>query len=523
MAIELTKDLLKVDQIVGESESQALVEGDIIIPESKGDILEILDISGDVFVSSRQVIQDKVMLEGVIRYNVLYIAEGDNPFLESVDSEVGFTHYLDIPDVKPSMMSVLSLDLEHVDYTMVNSRKIIAKAVLIVGGQVKQVAQLEAIKGLDGLDDVQELKDKIQVSISGEMQDSQAMIREDLELDEDMPSIRKILRKTIKVKVLEKEVADNRVAVHGEIDVGVLYQCADDEEPVHYFKQDIPFNHYVEVPGAYQGMDCTVDAGVQDFYVGAREDINGELRFLNIEAVLVFKAQVIETVERELIIDVYSPSKVLNLKKEKIKTVNQVAGGQSQSTVKEQIVFPEGAPEASRIFAVEPRAVITDQRIEDEKVVIEGVLETQIVYQAQREKTVINSIREEIPFSQSVEIKGIDETMDCQSQLNVESTSFSLTAPNEVELRVVVSAAVSVSAALEKQVIVDIQEAEDQKADDSGIYIYFIQPGDTLWNVAKKYNTTVASIVKFNNLDSEEALEPGNKLVIYKKLTFKAG
>ena len=63
---------------------------------------------------------------------------------------------------------------------------------------------------------------------------------------------------------------------------------------------------------------------------------------------------------------------------------------------------------------------------------------------------------------------------------------------------------------------VDIKEAEELK--DSGIYIYFVQPGDSLWSVAKKYNTTIDNILKFNDIEEPHILHTGDKLLIYKKL-----
>ena len=44
MAINFEKGLLKVDQLIGEELSQHLIEGELIIPESKPEIARILDV-----------------------------------------------------------------------------------------------------------------------------------------------------------------------------------------------------------------------------------------------------------------------------------------------------------------------------------------------------------------------------------------------------------------------------------------------------------------------------------------------
>ncbi|HOB21021.1 MAG TPA: DUF3794 domain-containing protein, partial [Candidatus Atribacteria bacterium] len=77
MAIECRRDLLRLDQVVSEETYRALVEGDVNIPETKAPVARVLDISGRAIIGSREVIQDKVMVEGVLHYDILYVPEGE--------------------------------------------------------------------------------------------------------------------------------------------------------------------------------------------------------------------------------------------------------------------------------------------------------------------------------------------------------------------------------------------------------------------------------------------------------------
>ena len=49
-----------------------------------------------------------------------------------------------------------------------------------------------------------------------------------------------------------------------------------------------------------------------------------------------------------------------------------------------------------------------------------------------------------------------------------------------------------------------------------GIVGYFVKNGDTLWNLAKKYNTTVENIKEVNHMKKED-VNKGDKILIFKQ------
>jgi LysM repeat protein len=51
-----------------------------------------------------------------------------------------------------------------------------------------------------------------------------------------------------------------------------------------------------------------------------------------------------------------------------------------------------------------------------------------------------------------------------------------------------------------------------------GIVGYIVQPGDSLWNIAKKFHTTIDTIMTANGL-TEKAVKPGERLILVKELS----
>ena len=71
----------------------------------------------------------------------------------------------------------------------------------------------------------------------------------------------------------------------------------------------------------------------------------------------------------------------------------------------------------------------------------------------------------------------------------------------------------------EPQVIVAVEEKPSKNIITSEEYIYHIvRKGDTLWDIAKKYEgTTVEQIKQLNNITNTKKLQPGQKLRVSKK------
>ena len=59
--------------------------------------------------------------------------------------------------------------------------------------------------------------------------------------------------------------------------------------------------------------------------------------------------------------------------------------------------------------------------------------------------------------------------------------------------------------------------AKIDKSNQPSLTVYFVKDGDTLWNIAKRYNVLVEDIVKINGIENENEIMPGDKLIIPKK------
>jgi LysM repeat protein len=109
--------------------------------------------------------------------------------------------------------------------------------------------------------------------------------------------------------------------------------------------------------------------------------------------------------------------------------------------------------------------------------------------------------------------------MNCEVELEVEHCNYSMISASEVEIRVIINVCIKVIDSVQLPLITKVTEnpLEDKKTESPSIVIYFSQPDDDLWKIAKKYHTTVDNIKKTNNLSEEDNIVPGQQVMIPRK------
>ena len=65
-------------------------------------------------------------------------------------------------------------------------------------------------------------------------------------------------------------------------------------------------------------------------------------------------------------------------------------------------------------------------------------------------------------------------------------------------------------------IIDDITESELEDSQDYSVVIYIVKKGDTLWNIAKRFKSTVDDIARVNGIENTNRILEGEKLYIPK-------
>lgn len=521
MSLELVKESVIISEVVCEDSIQAVVENDIIVPDVKPDIGRILLLDGDVFVSSSEVVQDKIAVSGMIRYKILYICDDGSNGIKSINTNAAFNSDMKTANAKQGMRADVKCEIEHIEYSILNGRKINVRSIVKVNGKAVEEIEKDIIGDLRGQDDIQVLRDNVSINSCLGYNSADFTVNENMEVPAGKPAIRELLRNDLKITGKDYKVADDRLIVRGELNISTLYIGDDEEGSFQLMEHEIPFTQFLDLEGVNDGSMCELDYQIRDYQFEPGEDSDGELRVLNSEIALNISAVGYDKRSIQTISDAYTPQLGIELEKEPFKFEEQVLENKSQVILKDTISISGDVPDISEVFNVLCKPGLSECSVYEDKVVIEGLVNNTVLYLANSDQEPVYSYKQEIPFKQNIDIKGIKPGMRCDVALDIEHYNYSVVSSNEVEVRLAIGVSVKAMNRTEIPLLVNISEYpvdQSRSSTQPSIILYYSQEGDTLWKVAKKYFTTVDEIKKINGLTDKDLVVPGQQIMIPKKV-----
>ena len=91
MDIDITKESLCVNKLICEKKDTLTVQGDMIVPDSKPDILNTISTSGNICIYKSEVMDGKMRIDGNIATYIMYLAEGEGENVRGLNTSLDFT------------------------------------------------------------------------------------------------------------------------------------------------------------------------------------------------------------------------------------------------------------------------------------------------------------------------------------------------------------------------------------------------------------------------------------------------
>jgi len=518
---ELIKEKISLDQKIGKQTTQVLIEGDLIVPDMKPDMSVILQTSSQAIIERAELGADRVSFIGKLSVQILYLARSSQNRVHSMNMSIAIDDFVNMEGVTKDTQVDVMCEIAHIDYRMINDRKISYRAIVDVLISALNHETHEAVVDISDVPANQLLKNSVALTKSVEARTEQFAVKDLLTIEPGKPNIREILQTHMNISNKECRISGGKMTISGDLILKILYRGDNESSVIDIAEHEIAFTHSIESAVLRDDMFSDAVLTPLDQYVQIQADSDGESRVISIEITVSAAIKVASSQNIEVLEDAYCINKVLNLHKVPVKYSKLISHNKTQSPAKEIVALDDTCPDILQIFAAYGKSFVHEIKIVDDKVIVEGSIEANVLYIAESDDMPLYSYKAELPFKQIIETKGATPDMEVSIRAAIEHVSFNMLSGREMELRFLISFNTSVYKEKEMFVITDIEFEDMEKAiidNMPSMTIYVVQIGDDLWKIAKKYNTSIDELLAVNDIEKPNEVIAGHKLLVLKKV-----
>lgn len=379
---------------------------------------KVREIRGEVRDIEVTVIENKVIIQGVIHKQIFYVdVDG---FVRHQAEDINFSTFIDVPGALPGMNVLVNPVIEDIIFRLVNppSRVLVEKVVLQIFVKVTETVQLQLAVGTGPLFKTE--------SVIGEGS-TQHLSETVVTLPN--PAI-KVAEIVAKVQDVTTEIIADKVIIQGIIHKQIFF--VDLNGISRHLAEDVPFSTFIDIPGAAEGQNVQVHPSVE--FVGFILEDQVTLRQ---KVVLEIFVKVTETIQIQV-----QPGMGPLL------ALGEVVGEGTTQLLSDTVVTLNQPAIKVREIIAEIRNLTT--HVLADKVVIQGVLHKQIFFINTNNIEVHQA--EDVAFSTFIDIPGALPGLDVQVHPIIEFIGFNFTEPDQLNQKVVMQFFVKVTEPVQIQV-----------------------------------------------------------------------
>ena len=512
--LDIIKEIIDYEQLLDQINTNIMVRGEYLIPDTHPDVVEILQVDSKAIITNKEVQQERLYIEGKLNFNVSYLAKEDEGFgVRCVNWNDKFAHYVDLAGSDNRFVCDTECEIEHIDANIINERKISLETKTKIGCDVYDAGEFEYVKDIEGSNDI-EMKRKTEVFDKVVYKKSFDMVGKcNLKVAMDKNQIGSIVKCKVDLHKKEVKISDGKVELSCYCKIEAIYRDLDSRE-LNILEEDLCVSQEEDIDNINMDMISTASFRANSVnYLVSKDDL-GEDRILDIEILIDGDLKVTSKEHIEIIEDAYSPSRNMELKKD-IKNISLLIDrGSSEYIVKDNIEIDSERGAPIQIISTIGKIINLEKRINDGKVLLDGIIGVDVLYKTSDEERGIGKVIGEIPFSTIIDIPKVKEDMKALVKSCIETIQANIEA-NTIGIKAIITSVVDVFKSFKKACITSIDEKEEEMpSKKASLTIYVVQRGDTIWDLAKKYNSTISELVNINDFENPEDIIVGEKIII---------
>ena len=396
------------------------------------------------------------------------------------------------------------IKIKRFETKILNGRKINVKAVLEVEIKVYSNENIEIISNINNIEDIQVLNNNKMINCLVGEGTTKVYAKDTISIDtaDDLAEIMKT-----EIRILDKDIklSYNKVLAKADAEICIMYLTEDNR--IKTIVTKIPVMGFIDIENINDNNICDVNYTIKNLIIKPN---NSDNHSIYVEVEIEITCFAYETRNINLIEDLYSISSDLSFTHKQIATMADKQNIRETCNLREQISIPEIA--SNQLYNIQTNSNILNINIRNGKIIYEGEINLEFFYDS---TSSMNSRTAQIPFNFEITSDIINENCAVDTNIDIKNDDFILNEGN-IDVNIALEFNVSISRTERLNIINEMTLEESRDNNIYSMVIYFVKPGDTLWQIAKKFKSTIEDIARVNNIEDVNKIYPGQQLYIPK-------
>lgn len=515
MNIDTIKESVNTCKYIGHEKKKINVEGEINVPDIKPDILSIINVSGEVYINKKEIVDNKIRIDGSVDAYIIYLSDDDTGSLRSINNTFNFTEYIDLFGITEDSFIKLKCTASPVECKVINGRKAAIRCQVSLDVDASKGCNYEI--GKDIVDDrnLEIKKDNMCFKTLCNYKCENTSLNETINLSDNDKPIGEILKAKMKIIGQDYKTSYNKILAKAEALISIVY-IADESNSIETFETKVPVMGFIDVDGLNDEMEISLEYCIKNFII---KPVYQDLKAcaISVNADIEICSCIYNKVNFDVISDIYSTEKNLNCEYDKINVLECNVNSNNMIELTQSLLIPE--LDNIKILDIDVMPVLIEVNVLDGKLALEGNLEFDILYY-KNDKKILENKKMELPFQQVVKIPDLKNDMKVQINIEIEKVESKMIGGNQLQISVEMNVNTQNNEEVDVNSIKVIEILDDELPKLPSFVVYYVKSGDTLWDIAKKFKTTIKDIKEINEL-SDDTIYPNQQIIIQKRKVVK--
>lgn len=500
---------IAINEVVYEGGAEQPVDCEITLPDYCPDIARVLKCVVTPRVFSNTIIGDRVTVEGTTVVKLYYVDDGGRN-VRCFEQVSPFSRSVDMGGSCEQPSAFVSAKVSYVNCRAINQRRADVHGAVSLQIKVTAQRQEQVLVSASGMGIQLKSKSLGASSVVGEAERC-FTVDEVVELGQSQPTVQSVLRSGATIILQDYKIIANKILLKGDVMVRTLY-CADNkEEDLASLEQSFPFSQILDLDGVEETSICDVRLSVAGLEVTPKADINNELRLLDVSTRIRAELHACEEKNICIIKDAYSTQFELETENKVLEFSSLLEHFEDTFLAKSTLDLSEtGMTGVIDLWCGDKTAMV---KPEGDSMVISGTVTLcMLIFDKDRQPSFCERVMD---YEYRHKLPEACESIKCDPWMDPQQVDYSISADGGMEVRVSFAVSASVFVPYKEELITSVTpiETQEKKGVSAALTIYFCDSGETVWDIARRYNTTVEAVLQENDL-SEDVIHTKRMLLI---------